>query len=199
MAVSLSSAAFVKGVSRLSQLPVDEGLEVAFAGRSNAGKSSAINKLVGSRGLARTSKTPGRTREINFFTVGDDQHLVDLPGYGYAKVSKSMQARWGELLEGYLESRRALVGVVVIMDIRRPFTDLDCQLVSWCVAAGLPVHALLTKSDKLSRSAGIRALKLAEKQASAMGGDISLQRFSALDSTGLQDARKKVESWLEQR
>ena len=192
----LAAASFLKGVGRLAQLPADTGTEVAFAGRSNAGKSSAINKLVGARALARTSKTPGRTREINFFTLDSERRLVDLPGYGYAKVSKSMQQHWGGLLHAYLSERHSLAGVVLIMDVRRPFTDLDEQLISCCMAARLPVHGLLTKADKMGRGRGAQALHAAQKHARAWGDSLSLQLFSARESTGLEPARVQVAAWL---
>ena len=191
-----SQAAFLKGATKLSQLPPDIGVEVAFAGRSNAGKSSAINKLVGARALARTSKTPGRTREINYFSLDEQLRLVDLPGYGYAKVAKSVKQHWGTLLADYLSSRRTLAGVVVMMDIRRPFTELDVQLVDWCLAANLPVHGLLTKCDKLSRGRALEALLDAQKLVAPAGDAVTLQLFSALKSIGVDDARARVTSWL---
>ena len=196
MSSLLSQATFLKGATKLSQLPPDVGVEVAFAGRSNAGKSSAINKLVGTKGLARTSKTPGRTREINFFELDEPRRLVDLPGYGYAKVSKSMKQHWGALLESYLSCRRSLTGVVVMMDIRRPFTELDDQLVSWCLEARLPVHGLLTKCDKLSRGRALEALNAAQNLVRPAGDGITLQLFSALKAVGVDEARQCVTEWL---
>jgi len=145
-------AQFLKGVARLSALPADAGVEVAFAGRSNAGKSSVINALTGRTALARISKTPGRTQQINFFVLDDEEHrLVDLPGYGYANVPLAVKRQWAGLVEGYLSARRSLEGVVLLMDARRPFTDADSRLMEWCVHAGLATHVLLNKSDKLSR------------------------------------------------
>lgn len=196
MSSLLSQATFLKGATKLSQLPPDVGVEVAFAGRSNAGKSSAINKLVGTKGLARTSKTPGRTREINFFELDEPRRLVDLPGYGYAKVSKSMKQHWGTLLESYLSCRRSLTGVVVMMDIRRPFTELDNQLLSWCLEARLPVHGLLTKCDKLSRGRALEALNAAQNLVRPVGDGITLQLFSALKAVGVDEARQRVTEWL---
>jgi len=196
MSSLLSQATFLKGATKLSQLPPDVGVEVAFAGRSNAGKSSAINKLVGTKGLARTSKTPGRTREINFFALDEPRRLVDLPGYGYAKVSKSMKQHWGTLLESYLSCRHSLTGVVVMMDIRRPFTELDDQLVSWCLEARLPVHGLLTKCDKLSRGRALEALNAAQNLVRPAGDGITLQLFSALKAVGVDEARQRVTEWL---
>ena len=153
-------AQFLTSVASIRDLPPDRGREVAFAGRSNAGKSSAINALTGRRNLARTSRTPGRTRLVNFFELDEMHRLVDLPGYGYARVPRSMAREWGTLVGKYLESRRSLAGVVVLMDIRRPLTDLDATLLDWCRAADLPLVAVLTKADKLAR--GRRAVALAE-------------------------------------
>ena len=195
--VNFSNVSFISGAASVRQLPLDVGAEVAFAGRSNAGKSSAINSITGSRSLARTGKTPGRTREINFFQLGEDRRLVDLPGYGYAQVPKRMKAHWGQLLADYLARRTSLRGVVVIMDVRRPFTDLDQQLVDWCARATLPVHVLLTKCDKLSRGAGAQALVNATRIASNQIQEISLQLFSALKSVGTAEARQQIVSWLD--
>ena len=153
-------ARFLTSVASIRGLPPDLGREVAFAGRSNAGKSSAINALTGRRDLARTSRTPGRTRLVNFFELDDGCRLVDLPGYGYAKVPRAMSREWGALVRKYLESRRSLAGVVVLMDIRHPLTELDTTLLDWCRAADLPVLAVLTKADKLAR--GRRAAALSE-------------------------------------
>ena len=198
MTVNFSNVSFIGGAAVLAQLPPDDGAEVAFAGRSNAGKSSAINTITGSKSLARIGKTPGRTREINFFRLGDARRLVDLPGYGYAKVPKRMKAHWGQLIADYLTHRSSLRGVVVIMDVRRPFTDLDRQLVDWCADAELPVHVLLTKCDKLSRGAGAQALSKAWRVASSsQSSKITLQLFSALKSTGAEEARKQLIRWLD--
>ena len=194
--VSFSNVSFLGGAATLSQLPEDLGAEVAFAGRSNAGKSSAINTITRSKSLARIGKTPGRTREINFFRLAEGLRLVDLPGYGYAKVPKRMKAHWGQLIADYLVRRVSLRGVVVIMDARRPFTDLDQQLVDWCAAAGLPVHVLLTKCDKLSRGAGQQALSKARRLVSGESLEISLQLFSALKSVGAEEARNQLIQWL---
>ena len=153
---------FLTSVASIRDLPPDRGREVAFAGRSNAGKSSAINALTGRRNLARTSRTPGRTRLVNFFELDELHRLVDLPGYGYARVPRSMTREWGTLVGKYLQSRRSLAGVVVLMDIRRPLTDLDETLLDWCRAADLPLVAVLTKADKLAR--GRRAAALAESR-----------------------------------
>ena len=196
MSVNFSQVSFIGGATALSQLPLDHGAEVAFAGRSNAGKSSAINAITGSKSLARIGKTPGRTREINFFRLEEGLRLVDLPGYGYAKVPKHMRAQWGRLIADYLERRTTLRGVITIMDVRRPFTDLDQQLVNWCVGAGLPVHVLLTKCDKLSRGAAAQAFNKARRHADKESPDITLQLFSALKGVGTQQARAQLTAWL---
>ena len=190
-------AQFLKGVARLSALPADAGVEVAFAGRSNAGKSSVINALTGRTALARISKTPGRTQQINFFVLEDEEHrLVDLPGYGYAKVPLAVKRQWAGLVEGYLSARRSLEGVVLLMDARRPFTDADSRLMEWCVHAGLATHVLLNKSDKLSRSAGARVLADARKRLAPLGDEHQAQLFSATRKTGTDELGARLDTWL---
>ena len=146
-------ASYVISAHQLKQLPADEGWEVAFAGRSNAGKSSAVNALTGQKSLARTSKTPGRTQQIVIFSVDQERRIADLPGYGYAKVPEKLKAHWRNLMASYFERRASLRGVVLVMDIRHPMRPFDAQMLDWCGAAGIPCHILLTKSDKLSRGA----------------------------------------------
>jgi GTP-binding protein len=190
-------ASFLKGVARLSALPADVGAEVAFAGRSNSGKSSVINALTGRAALARISKTPGRTQQLNFFVLDDDEHrLVDLPGYGYAKVPIAVKRRWAALVEGYLGSRRSLMGVVLLMDARRPFTDADSQLVDWCAHAGFATHVLLNKADKLSRGAAARTLADARKRLAPLGEENVVQLFSATRSAGLDELGARLDAWL---
>jgi GTP-binding protein len=190
-------ACFLKGVARLSALPADVGAEVAFAGRSNAGKSSVINALTGRAALARISKTPGRTQQLNFFVLDDDRHrLVDLPGYGYANVPIAVKRRWAALVEGYLGSRRSLMGVVLLMDARRPFTDADAQLVDWCAHAGLATHVLLNKADKLSRGAAARTLAQARKRLAPLGEENVVQLFSATRRTGIDELGARLDAWL---
>ena len=190
-------AEFLKGVSRLSGLPPDTGVEVAFAGRSNAGKSSVINALTGRGSLARISKTPGRTQQLNFFVLGDEEHrLVDLPGYGYANVPIPVKRQWAALVEGYLSARRSLVGTVLLMDVRRPFTDADTQLLNWCVHAGLATHVLLNKCDKLSRSAGARVLADARKHVAPLGDGHVVQLFSATRKIGIDALGARLDDWL---
>lgn len=194
------STSFILGAARAAQFPADSGWEVALAGRSNAGKSSALNVIAGLRGLARISKTPGRTREINFFMVDEQRRLVDLPGYGYAKVPAPMKEAWQRLMEAYLGGRRSLRGLIVVMDSRHPLTDYDHHMVSWCVERGIAVHILLTKADKLSRGAasatlhGVRATLLREF---GVEGRISIQLFSALKRTGAEEAQDLLLNWLE--
>lgn len=181
--------AFLTSAARIEQCPPDHGAEVAFAGRSNAGKSSALNAITGRKDLARTSKTPGRTQLINFFALTDEMRLVDLPGYGYAKVPAEVQERWRELMTRYVGTRRSLKGLVIVMDARRPLTDFDRQMLGWAQAQGLAAHILLTKADKLSRSAGLAALKHVQAQLPASA---SVQLFSATAKTGLDEARREV-------
>jgi GTP-binding protein len=171
------------------QFPPDEGAEVAFAGRSNAGKSSALNAIVGRKDLARTSKTPGRTQLINFFALDAGRRLADLPGYGYAKVPEQMKQHWRELLSRYVEARTSLHGLVIVMDARRPLTDFDQQMLAWTNANGLPTHLLLTKADKLSKSEASLTIR---KVRAAVADDITAQLFSAVDKTGVDDARRTV-------
>ena len=187
---------FLTSVANIRGLPADRGREVAFAGRSNAGKSSAINALTGRRHLARTSRTPGRTRLINFFELDDERRLVDLPGYGYAKVPRSMSREWGALVGKYLESRESLAGVVVLMDIRHPLTELDATLLDWCRAANLPVLAVLTKADKLAR--GRRAAALAETggRLARYGDAMRAMVFSATKHIGCRELEACLDEWL---
>lgn len=190
-------AEFLKGVSRLSGLPPDTGVEVAFAGRSNAGKSSVINALTGRASLARISKTPGRTQQLNFFVLDDEEHrLVDLPGYGYANVPIPVKRQWAALVEGYLSARGSLMGVVLLMDARRPFTDADSQLLDWCAHAGLATHVLLNKCDKLSRGAGAQVLADARKHLAPLGDGHVVQLFSATRKTGLDALGARLDAWL---
>lgn len=191
----LARAAFCLSAARLAQLPPDATTEVAFAGRSNAGKSSAINALTQRRALARVSKTPGRTRQINFFALDPSRYLVDLPGYGFAKVSRAERMQWAQLVEQYLLSRQVLRGLVVLMDIRRPFTNLDQQLIDWALAAGVDFHLVLTKADKLSRARARTELELARRSVETLGPG-TVQLFSATTRIGLAELQDKVYRWL---
>ncbi len=183
----------------LRQLPPDRGREIAFAGRSNAGKSSAINALTGRRALARTSRTPGRTRALIFFALGDaERRLVDLPGYGFARVPAEVQRAWAGLVEGYLAARRSLAGVVLVMDARHPFKALDEQLLEWCARARVPVQVLLTKADKLARRERRATLEAArERLAAAPWGRVGVALFSATRREGLAALSGCLEGWLD--
>lgn len=187
---------FLLGTRDLRGAPADAGAEVAFAGRSNAGKSSALNVITGRRALARISKAPGRTREINFFVVRDNLRLVDLPGYGYAKVSRAIQRQWQQTIARYLETRRSLCGVFLLMDIRHPLREFDRLVLRWCNAADLPAHLLLTKSDKLKRGAVKTTLLQVQQQAQALHPGSSLQAFSAHTRDGADAARARLDAWL---
>lgn len=190
-------AAFGGSVARLAQLPPDNGREVAFAGRSNAGKSSALNAVTGRRGLARVGKTPGRTQLINLFELGDDRRLVDLPGYGYAKVPEQTRRNWERLLAAYLEGRRSLVGVVLILDTRRGLTDLDWQLLELLRPTAAQLHCVMTKADKLGRAAAGRALEGAREALGEADFDATLQLFSATHGRGIEDLHGLLDEWLE--
>jgi GTP-binding protein len=192
----LRRAQFVTSVAQSAQLPPDRGAEVAFAGRSNAGKSSALNAIADHRGLARVSKTPGRTRLINYFAIDDDHALVDLPGYGYAAVASDMKAGWEQLLGDYLRQRRSLHGVVLIMDCRHPLSNHDQALLDFCAAFDRPVHVLLSKSDKLAHAARQRTLESVRRALAARSSRFSVQLFSATTRTGLEEARTVVARWL---
>ena len=177
---------FVQSAAALDQLPDETVPELAFAGRSNAGKSSCLNRLTGQRNLARTSKTPGRTQLINFFTVAEQARLVDLPGYGFAKVDKRTRAEWGRLIGGFLEARDNLAGVVIIADIRRGLTDLDRQLLDWCLDADRPVHLLLNKADKLKHGKRVDTLRAVQTELKPMGPNVRCQLFSAVSGLGVE-------------
>ena len=188
-------ASFFKSAAKLSQCPENAGREVAFAGRSNAGKSSALNALTGSNKLARTSKTPGRTQLINFFQVQDDVFLVDLPGYGYAKVPEAMKKEWQHHMTDYLERRDALVGLVLLMDIRHPMKEFDQMMLNWSVSANLPLHILLTKADKLKQGAAKQVLNKL-KQDLTRFPLVSTQLFSSLKRTGVDQLSMKLDEWF---
>lgn len=189
-------AHFLTSAAKFSQCPPDEGYEVAFAGRSNAGKSSAINVICDHRGLAKTSKTPGRTQLLNFFALDEERRLVDLPGYGYARVSVSIKKDWQGNLATYLEKRQCLKGLILMMDARHPLKDFDVQMLEWAAHIDLPVHVLLTKADKLKKgpaSASYQKVKAALKD---MEGEFSVQLFSSLKKTGVAEAHQKLNQWL---
>lgn len=225
MSNPLQGAQFVLAAHRISQLPADQGAEVAFAGRSNAGKSSALNALTGHKGLARTSKTPGRTQQMVAFSLppyrdvpvsraqdaqerppiaterqqaGPDLRLIDLPGYGYAKVPLEMREHWKLEIDAYLHQRRSLRGLVLIVDIRHPLKEFDRLMLEFCFATQLPCHLLLTKADKLSRGQATQALAALRKQFAAEGLHATAQIFSSSAGTGVDEARQAVMTLLRQ-
>lgn len=186
---------FVLSAPDIRHLPSDTGIEVAFAGRSNAGKSSALNTLTNQKSLARTSKTPGRTQLINLFEVADGKRLVDLPGYGYAEVPEEVKLKWQRALGEYLQKRHSLKGLVVLMDIRHPLKDLDRQMVNWAVASNIEVMILLTKADKLASGARKAQLTMAREAATEFGGNIEIEVFSSLKKIGVDKLRQKLDGW----
>ncbi|NJD25797.1 MAG: YihA family ribosome biogenesis GTP-binding protein [Betaproteobacteria bacterium] len=190
-------AVFHTTVANLRDLPADAVREVAFAGRSNAGKSSAINTLAGRVRLAFVSKTPGRTQHLNYFTLAEGRYFVDLPGYGYAKAPESIRAQWEGLIGPYLSQRTPLAGLVVIMDCRRPLTDLDRRLIDWFRPTGRPIHILLSKADKLSRQEQTKVLRAVKGELATWGeGSYSVQLFSSLKKTGVEEAEGVIAGWL---
>ncbi|MGH8086500.1 MAG: ribosome biogenesis GTP-binding protein YihA/YsxC [Lysobacter sp.] len=200
MANPLARAQYMLAAHTPQQLPPDGGFEVAFAGRSNAGKSSALNAICQQNALARVSKTPGRTQQLVFFDIPPttDRFLVDLPGYGYAKVPKDLQAHWQAFIDRYFRTREALKGLVVVMDIRHPLKDYDKQMLGYAVSRGLPAHAILTKADKLGRGAQGNALLAVRKLMQAEYGDaVSLQLFSGESKQGVDEARAVIGDWLQ--
>ena len=196
--VHYNSARFNKSAAKLHQCPNDSIAEVAFAGRSNAGKSSAINTLTNNHKLARTSKTPGRTQLINFFDLNvPGLRIVDLPGYGYAKVPVEMKVHWQRHLGEYLQKRDCLKGVVLVMDIRHPMKEFDQMMVDWCQTTQMPLHVLLTKADKLKKGpAQATMLKLRKELSQILGENVSVQVFSALKKQGVEQLRLRLDDWL---
>ena len=186
-------ARFVLSANQPGQFLADEGVEVAFAGRSNAGKSSAINTLVNRRQFAKTSKTPGRTQLVNFFELGEGIRLVDLPGYGFARVSAAVRDHWGRLITGYFESRASLAGLFIIVDVRRGLLEGDLRMLELAESVQLPAHVLLSKADKLKRGQAAAALQKAER---LLAGRASVQLFSALKRTGVDEARQTLAEFL---
>lgn len=193
----LQQATFLTSAAKLKQCPPDEGIEIAFAGRSNAGKSSAINALTGQTKLARTSKTPGCTQLINFFVLEKTtQRLVDLPGYGYAKVSRNTQNQWQQHISNYLEKRESLKGLIIVMDSRHPLKDIDQYLIEWATDSSLPLFLLLTKADKLNQSSKAKILKKVTGYLKENNSQAHIQFFSSLSKAGLQDAQNFIMQWL---
>jgi len=190
-------ARFLTSASNISQAPPDEGAEVAFAGRSNAGKSSAINLLCQQKNLARTSRTPGRTQLINFFSLDDQRRIVDLPGYGYAKVADTVKKRWQESMAGYLEKRRCLRGIILVVDIRHALKEFDLQMLEWSLHRDLQVHILLTKADKLKKGAAAGILLRIRRETAGSGDSPTVQIFSALKRQGIGEAHDCLDTWFE--
>ncbi|RNF82878.1 ribosome biogenesis GTP-binding protein YihA/YsxC [Montanilutibacter psychrotolerans] len=200
MSNPLARAKYLLAAHNAKQLPADGGFEVAFAGRSNAGKSTALNAICHQNALARVSKTPGRTQQLVFFDIPPhtDKYLVDLPGYGYAKVPKDLQAHWQAFIDQYFRTREALKGLVVVMDIRHPLKEYDRQMLGYAVSRGLPAHAILTKADKLGRGAQGNAMLAVRKEMQAEYRDaVSVQVFSGESKQGVEEARKVIGGWLE--
>ncbi|MDP2547074.1 ribosome biogenesis GTP-binding protein YihA/YsxC [Oceanobacter sp. 4_MG-2023] len=188
---------YLRSAATLSQCPGEITREVAFAGRSNAGKSSALNRLTGQKKLARTSKTPGRTQLINYFQLGElPLALVDLPGYGYAKVPIGVKNAWQKELGNYLQKREALVGLVLLMDIRHPLTDYDQRMLEWANDNGMPLHLVLTKSDKLKRGAAKSTLLKVQQAVRDSSTDVSVQMFSSLNGDGLEELKRRLNQWF---
>ena len=186
-------AKFINSSPHLKHTPADVGKEIAFAGRSNAGKSSAINTLTRQNSLARISKTPGRTQMLNFFAISEHLRFVDLPGYGYAKVPLEIKQKWHKLMETYFTERKSLCAVILVMDVRHPLTEFDWQMVEWCEHSQLPLHILLTKADKLAYGAAKNTLLTVQKQLQTMNCPLSIQLFSALKKTGVDEVHQALD------
>jgi GTP-binding protein len=187
-------AKFINSSPHIRNAPADQGLEVAFAGRSNAGKSSAINTLTRQNALARISKTPGRTQMLNFFEINAELRFVDLPGYGYAKVPVDVKKKWHELMEHYLTHRKSLCGIILVMDVRHPLTEFDWQMVEWCQHAGLPLHILLTKADKLTYGAAKNTLLQVKRELKDVSCPLTIQLFSSLKKTGIDEVHEALDN-----
>lgn len=198
MTINYESAKFLKSAVSLATCPLDSGVEVAFVGRSNVGKSSAINVLTRQNKLARTSKTPGRTQHINFFSLTEVSRLVDLPGYGYAKAPPQERQQWKNMIESYLSYRKSLQGLVLLMDIRHPLTELDQMLLEWCGQLNLPVHILLTKADKLAKGKAKQAFMGVEKSFNQFPNIKSMQLFSSLKKIGISELIQVLDGWYGQ-
>ncbi|MEQ1545175.1 ribosome biogenesis GTP-binding protein YihA/YsxC [Methyloglobulus sp.] len=186
-------AKFMNSSPSLKDTPADVGKEVAFAGRSNAGKSSAINTLTRQNSLARTSKTPGRTQMLNFFEINEQQRFVDLPGYGYAKVPIDVKNKWHQLMEIYLTQRKSLCAIILVMDVRHPLTEFDWQMIEWCQHTGLALHILLTKADKLTFGAAKNTLLQVQRELKDVNIPLTAQLFSALKKTGIDEVHQVID------
>jgi GTP-binding protein len=193
--LNFSKATFLLSAARLEQLPTDDGVEVAFVGRSNAGKSSVLNQLTHNKKLARVSKTPGRTQHINVFVLDEKRRLIDLPGYGFAQVPMEVKIEWQKILESYLRTRECLKGLVLVMDIRHPLTDFDRHLLAWASSCDLAVHILLNKSDKLKYGAVKATVRDVKDFVSSLPNQITVQPFSAMKGEGVEEFREQLDGW----
>lgn len=189
-------AKFINSSPHIRNMPIDQGREIAFAGRSNAGKSSAINTLTRQRALARTSKTPGRTQMLNFFEINADLRFVDLPGYGFAKVPVAVKKQWHELMESYLTTRVSLRAIILVMDVRHPLTEFDWLMIEWCQHRELPLHILLTKADKLAYGAAKNTLLQVQKELKNTVFPVTIQLFSALKKTGIEEVHQALDGFF---
>lgn len=196
MRVNYQQARFLQSATTINTLPPELGFEVAFSGRSNSGKSSTLNALCQQKSLARTSKTPGRTQLINFFSLPEGKFLVDLPGYGYAKVPEKVKLEWQRFIESYLTRRFTLSGLVIVMDIRRPMLEHDLTMLSWAESRNLPTHIVLNKSDKLKRGQASNALLKTRKQVKQYSQMVTVQIFSALKKVGIEELQQQLDRWL---
>jgi GTP-binding protein len=194
--INYQKAEFLLSVANLRQLPPDQGMEVAIVGRSNAGKSSVLNQLTQNNGLARVSKTPGRTQLINLFKLDDQRRIADLPGYGFAKVPPEVKKHWQQLLDQYLQTRECLRGLILVMDIRHPLKDFDKQMLDWCQESDLPVHILLNKMDKLNNNAIKQAERQVNEYAALFPTPITSQVFSALKGIGIKELKEFLDGWF---
>lgn len=190
-------ARFMLSASKVSEAPEDLGKEVAFAGRSNAGKSSALNTLTRQNSLARISKTPGRTQLLNFFEIDEQHKFVDLPGYGYAKVPLAVKKQWHKMMEDYLHQRDSLCGIVLVTDVRHPLTEFDVQMIEWCEYSKLPLHMLLTKSDKLNYGAAKNTLLKVQRELQQREVEVTLQLFSSLKKKGVDEVHDVLDQWFD--
>lgn len=190
-------AYFLLSAAKVEQLPPDEGIEIAIVGRSNAGKSSVLNRITQNKNLARVSKTPGRTQLVNVFVLDEQRRLVDLPGYGYASVPLAVKLKWQKTVDAYIDGRACLQGLLLIMDIRHPFKPLDIQLLEYCGHRNLPVHLILNKSDKLNRSQMTKALKEVKAALTAYHNSVTFQTFSALNGTGIEELYTLLNEWYQ--
>lgn len=197
MGLNYQDTHFITSAPNINHMPADEGIEVAFAGRSNAGKSSSLNRLTNQKRLAKTSKTPGRTQLINVFEVEEGYRIIDLPGYGFAQVPLEMKKKWQKALGEYLQKRESLKGLVVLMDIRHPMKDLDQELIYWAADCQIPVLVLLTKADKLKKGPCKATLLKIREASMAFCGDVQVETFSSLKGTGIDKLREKLDIWFD--